>query len=65
MGKEVLTFGVIEIEKNRFYRKKIPIFLNDTDIEKALVSEKIIFGEKTISTLLVPCITIIKLSHYM
>ena len=24
MGKEILTFGDIEIEKNTFYRKKIP-----------------------------------------
>ena len=25
MGKEILTFGDIEIEKNRFYRHKTPI----------------------------------------
>ena len=27
MGKEILTFGDIEIEKNKFYRYKSPIFL--------------------------------------
>ena len=27
MGKEILTFGNIKIEKNRFYRLKTPIFL--------------------------------------
>ena len=27
MGKEVFTFGDIEIEKNKFYRHKNPIFL--------------------------------------
>ena len=27
MGKEILTFGDIEIEKNTFYRNKSPIFL--------------------------------------
>ena len=26
MGKEVLTFGNIEIEKNKFYHHKTPIF---------------------------------------
>ena len=25
MGKEILTFGDIEIEKNNFYRNKTPI----------------------------------------
>ena len=27
MGKEILTFGDIEIEKNKFYCHKCPIFL--------------------------------------
>ena len=27
MGKESLTFGNTEIEKNKFYRHKSPIFL--------------------------------------
>ena len=39
MGKEILTFGDIEIEKSN-------IFLEDVDIEKVLVSHKISFGEK-------------------
>ena len=46
MGKEVLTFGNIEIEKNKFYRHKTPIFFGNVDIEKVLVSNKISFGEK-------------------
>ena len=52
MGKEILTFGDIETEKNNFYRNKIRILLKDVDIEKVLVSTKISFGKKTISTLL-------------
>ena len=55
MGKEILTFGDIEIEKKNFYCLKTPI----------LVSNKISLGEKTINTLLVTFIMIIKLSHYM
>ena len=46
MGKEVLTFGDIEIEKNKFYSNKTPTFLKDANIEKVLVSNKISFGEK-------------------
>ena len=41
MGKEILTFGNNEIEKN-----KIPIFLGEVDIEKLLVSNKISFDKK-------------------
>ena len=63
MSKEILTFDDIEIEKNKFYHHKSPIPLTDADIEKVLVSNKISFDEKTISTLLVTCIMIIKLSH--
>ena len=46
MGKEILTFGNIEIEKNKCSRHITPIFLRDVDIEKVLVSNKISFGEK-------------------
>ena len=41
MGKEVLTFGDIEIEKNKFYRYKNLVPLRDVNIEKVLVSNKI------------------------
>ena len=46
MGKEILTFGDIEIEKKKFYRHKTPVPLRDVDIEKVLVSNKISFGEE-------------------
>ena len=45
MGKEILTFGNIEIKKNKFYHNK-SIFFKDEDIEKILVSNKISFREK-------------------
>ena len=44
MGKEILTFGAIEIEKNKFDSHKTLIFLGDVDIKKVLVSTKISFG---------------------
>ena len=41
-------------------------FKKDINTENVLVSKKIYFGEKkTINTLLVTCIMIIKLSHYI
>ena len=46
MIKDILTFGNLEIEKNKFFCHKTPIFLRDVDIEKLLVSNKIYFGEK-------------------
>ena len=46
MGREILTFRDIEIEKNTFYRNRIPVLLRDVDIEKVLVSKKISFREK-------------------
>ena len=46
MDKEIFIFGDIEIEKNKFYRHKAPILLEDVDTEKVLVSNKISFGEK-------------------
>ena len=46
MGKEILTFGDIEIEKNKFYHNMTRIFLKDVDIERALISNKIHFDEK-------------------
>ena len=33
MGKEILTFGNIEIEKNKFYHHKAAICLGDVDTE--------------------------------
>ena len=46
MGKEILTFGNTEMEKNKFYHHKTPIFWGGVDIEKVLVSNKISFGKK-------------------
>ena len=46
IGKEILAFCHIEIEKNKFYRHKSLTFLKDVDIEKLLVSKRISFGEK-------------------
>ena len=59
---EVLTFGNFKTEKKKYHHKS-SIFLGDVDIGKVLMSNKIYFGEKTMSTLLITCTIIIKLSH--
>ena len=41
MVKEIFTFVDIEIKKHRFYCHKGPVFLEDVDIEKGLVSNEI------------------------
>ena len=46
MHKEILTFGYTEIEKDKFYRHKCPVFLEYVDIEKVFVSKKISSDEK-------------------
>ena len=65
MGKEVLILRDIEIWKNKFSRHQSHIFKKGVDIGKVLVSNKISYNEKAINTLLVTCIMIIKLSHYI
>ena len=62
MGKEISTFGDIEIEKINFATLRLLFFFKkekDVDIEKVFFLVK-----KTINTLLVTCITIVKLSNY-
>ena len=54
--------GGIEV-KTRTTFISLLFFLGDTDIEKVLVTNKISFGEKTISTLLVTCLMVIMLNH--
>ena len=46
ISQEILTFRNNEIETHKSYRHKNPIFLEDVDIEKVLVFNKISSGEK-------------------
>ena len=50
MWETKLEFGYNEIEKNKFYCKRTPIFLKDRDIDKVLVSNRIYSGEKALNT---------------
>ena len=46
-----IELGYTEIEKNKFYCNRTPIFLKDGDIDKVLVSNRISSGEKALNTL--------------
>ena len=48
MSKENLTFHDIETGKHKFCCYKIAIFVEDVDIDKVLVSNRISSGEKNI-----------------
>ena len=41
MDEETITFGDIEIEKQKVYRYKTPLFLEDINTDNKLVSNKI------------------------
>ena len=45
MGKETLTLGNVEIDKNKFHPDRDLFYKKDVDAEKILVSNKISFGE--------------------
>ena len=64
MEKEIIRFGNIDIEKQKFDHYK-SYFFEDIDIDNVLVSNKISSGKKTVNTLLITCMMIMKLSHYI
>ena len=45
IGKEIITFGDIETQKQIFHRK-FPIFLGNVDTDNVSVSNKTSSGEK-------------------
>ena len=46
MGKEIIMFGNIEVEKNNFHQYKNPVPIYDANIDKLVVSRKFPFGKK-------------------
>ena len=62
MGKEILTFGDMEIEKV-IYHNKIPIFRKMQILKKYYYLTRFRLVKTTVSIFLVTCIMMIKLSH--
>ena len=46
MDKKIIKFDNTEIEKCKFQQHKSPIFIDNIDVNKMLVSKKISFGAK-------------------
>ena len=59
MGKEILTFGDVEIEKHKFYCYKSLTFLEDLNIHNVFLLVK-----KNKNILLVIYVMVIKLNLY-
>ena len=47
MGKEIITFGDIKVEKHKFYRPKNLILLEDIDIKNIHVSNMVSSSKKS------------------
>ena len=46
MDKQFITLDDTKIEKYKFHQNKIPISINDIDINKIVVSNKLSFGKQ-------------------
>ena len=74
MGKEIITFIDIEVEKHKFHKGKSQISIDDVNVDRRVVSNRVPFGKKgfkyfigcedgkTVRTL---CITLPKMNAYM
>ena len=45
MGKKIITFGYVEVEKYKFYQHKSPILIYNVYIDRIVVSNKVPFGK--------------------
>ena len=46
MGKEIITFGNIEVAKHKFHQHKMPILIYDRSIDRIVVPNKVPIGRK-------------------
>ena len=44
MGKDIITFRDIEVEKHKFHQRKNAILINNADISKIAVSSSVSFA---------------------
>ena len=45
MGKEIITFGDIEVEKHKFHQRKSPISIYDLNFYRTVACNKILFSK--------------------
>ena len=51
-GKEIIMFGNIEVGKHKFHQYKSSFWINNMDISKIAVPNRVLFGEKDFKFLL-------------
>ena len=44
MGKEIIAFGNIEVEKHKSHQRKSPILIYDGNFDITVVSSRLLFG---------------------
>ena len=44
MGKEIIACGTVEVKKYRFHQYKNPILIDDVNVDRIVVSNKVSFG---------------------
>ena len=49
MGKEIITFRDIEVEKHKFHQCKNAILINNADISKIAASSSVSFARKVLN----------------
>ena len=52
MGKEIVMFGNIEVEKHKFHQHKGSISIHDVNVVRMVVFNKIPFSKKDLNILL-------------
>ena len=52
MGKEIITFANIEVEKHKFYQYKSLISIYDVNIDKIVMSIRLLFVKWVLNILL-------------
>ena len=53
MNKEILIFNDIVIDKRKFHYSKNPIFIDNVDIDKILISKRFLLVKRVKNALLV------------
>ena len=74
MGKEMVTFGNIEVEKHTFHTLKNPISICDINVDRTVIPNKVLFGKNAFKyfigyenddeKLMLLCIMLPKMSAY-
>lgn len=52
MSEAILNFNNIEFKKSVVHKSKYPVNISEVDIDKIVISDKVLYGKKGFNTLL-------------